>query len=339
MHRRHLPARDLPLRYFAWSGLLAFAVACGSSSNASPSTPQKLPDGGSITTPAVDGGGAPAVDGGSGGSSSCALPNYPDATCTGVPAGTALTKVSGDLQVKDDNAVVDGKDVAGCIVVIGTGVTISNSKAQCITVGQSDRARDPANPPLIVKDTEVACPDKDGTTAMGDRNFKAQRVNIHGCENGFDVDSDATIEDSFIHDLHQSQIAHTDGLQSAVGSNLVIRHNRFDAETPGACGTPSGHTTDCGGTSAININNDPSGPVSTHTIVADNILAGGAYTMYCPYLTPQDFHVTGNHWSRRFYPNGGAFGPSADCLENDGKPRTTEWTGNIWDDTKTPIAP
>lgn len=243
------------------------------------------------------------------------------------------------LEVKDDGAVVEGKDVAGCIVVLGTGVTVAGSRARCVTTGQSERARDPKNAPLTVRDTEIACPDADGTTAIGDRNFHALRVNIHGCENGFDVDSDATIEDSFVHDLHQSVLAHTDGIQSAVGSNLIIRHNRIYAETPGACGDPSGHTADCGGTSAINLNNNPSGPVSTNTIVADNLIAGGAYSLYCPKPAPTTFRVTGNRFSRLFYPKSGAFGPQADCLEDNGTPRTTEWTGNVWDDTGAAIEP
>jgi hypothetical protein len=346
LHGGQVRSRHLPL-------ILAL-IACSSSDAARPGSDAgtTTPSDGGTTPATVDSGGAPNEAGG--GAGPCALPNYPDEKCTGVPAGTSLQKVPAEVtsgpgwawraedkvvEVKDDQAVFDAKDVDGCIVVLATGVTISNSKATCITVGQSDRARDPANPPLMVRDTEITCPDQDGTTALGDRNFRALRLNIHGCENGFDVDSDATIEDSFIHDLHQSQIAHTDGIQSAVGSNLVIRHNRFYAETPGACGTPSGHTADCGGTSAVNINNNPTGPLSTNTIVADNLLAGGSYSLYCPKVAPKDFKVTGNRFSKLFYPKSGAYGPSADCLEDNGTPRMTEWTGNVWDDTGAAIEP
>jgi len=301
-----------------------------------------------LLTCACSSGGNGAPDSGTG---SCALPNYPDETCTGVPSGTTLQAVPGSatsgagwtwdsvdqiVTVTADGAVIDSLDVAGCIVVEAVGVTIKRSKAQCITTSLSPAARDPQNPRLTVEDTEVACPDMDGTTGIGDRNIDVQRTNIHGCENGFDMDSDATITDSFIHDLHQSVIAHTDGLQSAVGSNLVIRHNRFYAETPGACGVESGHTSDCGGTSAININNNPTGPVSTSTTVSDNLLAGGAYTLYCPKVTPSSFAVTNNRFSRTFYPTSGAFGPQADCVADDGTPLVTTWTNNVWDDTNQP---
>src|SRR5262249_12135120 len=42
---------------------------------------------------------------------------YPDATNTGVPAGTALTVVNGDLTVSTAGAVVDAKDIRGCVLI------------------------------------------------------------------------------------------------------------------------------------------------------------------------------------------------------------------------------
>lgn len=276
---------------------------------------------------------------------SCPLPNYPDETCTGVPSGTSLRRVPADvtsgpgwmwngdgaIQVTVDGTVIDGLEVAGCISVEATGVTVRNTRAQCITTGSSPRARDPMSPRLTIEDCEVVCPDMDGTTAIGDRNINVYRVNIHGCENGFDMDSDAEIHDSYIHDLHQSVIAHTDGLQSAVGTNLVIDHNRFYAETPGACGDPSGHTADCGGTSAININNTAAGPMSANTTVSHNLVAGGAYTLYCPVPQTLNFRVVDNQWSTIFYPNGGAYGTSSDCRAT--MAGVSEWSGNVWKET------
>lgn len=265
------------------------------------------------------------------GSSSCPLPAYPDASCTGVPSGTVLTTVNGDLTVTTDNAVVNAENVIGCINIQAVGVVVKDSKMQCISTADSTRARDPANPRLTVEDSEVACPDVDGSTGIGDRNINVYRVNIHTCENGFDMDSDATIEDSFIHDLHQSVVAHTDGIQSAVGSNLILNHNTFYGETPGACGVPSGHTADCGGTSAININNSASGPHSSNTTISNNLLAGGAYTLYCPIPSTTNFNVINNHFSKIFYPDYGAFGPATDC---DGE----TVSGNVDQDTGAPLS-
>jgi hypothetical protein len=283
------------------------------------------PRGGAATTAAAAG---PV-----GSSSSCPLPRYPSAACTGVPAGTALAVVNGDMTVTSDHAVVTGKDVRGCIDVEAVGVTIKDTKAQCITTTNSDRARDPANPRLTIEDSEIACPNVDGSTGIGDRNINVYRVNIHSCENGFDMDSDATILDNYIHDLHQSVIAHTDGLQSAVGSNLIIEHNTIYGDTLGACGVASGHTGNCGGTSAINVNNNPAGPHTTNLIISYNLLAGGAYTLYCPIPAMTNVQVSYNHFSRMFYPNSGNYGTSSACLNDNGSPRTSVWTGNVWNDT------
>ena len=126
-------------------------------------------------------------------------PAFPSAGCTGVPPGTALTDVDGDLVVTTDGEVVSGKNVNGCIVVQAVGVTIENSKARCVAA--EDRARDPANPRLTVQDVEIDCRNKGGSHGIGDRNINVYQVNIHHCENGFDADSDMTITDSYIHDL------------------------------------------------------------------------------------------------------------------------------------------
>jgi len=257
---------------------------------------------------------APSTGGTGGGNtgSTCALPKYPDATCTGVPVGTSLTAVSGDLEITTDNAVVSGKDVNGCIDVAAVGVTVKNSKAKCITTSNSSRARDPANARLTIQDSEVDCGNKLGSTAIGDRNINVYRTNIHGCENGFDMDSDSLIQDSFIHDLYNSVAGdpHTDGLQSGVGSNLTINHNTFYGFDTG-CKYPNDGS--CNGTSAVNIFNAASGPAVHDTTVSNNLLAGGAYTLYCPRVSTTNFNITNNHFSTIYSSKVGEYGPSSDC--------------------------
>src|SRR6266571_1701494 len=50
----------------------------------------------------------------------------------------------------------------------------------------------------------------------------ASRVGIHDCENGFDIDQDATVEDSYIHNLYNSAESHTDGIQFAQGHYQIV---------------------------------------------------------------------------------------------------------------------
>src|SRR5262249_21194311 len=58
----------------------------------------------------------------------CAPPNYsacgyPDATNTGVPAGTTLTNVSGDcVRITTPNTVINGQHITGCIQVEANNV-------------------------------------------------------------------------------------------------------------------------------------------------------------------------------------------------------------------------
>ena len=120
---------------------------------------------------------------------------------------------------------------------------------------------------LVVEDSEVSCGDGPGT-AFGDSNITARRVEVHGCENGFDVDVKVTIEDSYIHDLWAGGDAHTDGIQIAIGDDVTIRHNRIEAGT--------------NGTSAII---SPSS--GTNNVTVDrNLMSGGAATLYCRQKAP-----------------------------------------------------
>jgi len=239
--------------------------------------------------------------GGGTSTTTCPLPKFPDASCTGVPASATLTTVNGDVTITKSGTVIDGQDIHGCVDVQVAGVTIKNSRITCpsgLAIITDAGARTAGAARLTVQDTQIICGDTDGSTALGDINLNAFRLNISKCENGFDVDSDADIEDSYIHDLHQSSLAHTDGLQSSNGTNVTINHNTFYAND---------------GTSAININNSSSGPHTSNATVSNNLLAGGAYTLYCPIPTTINVQIINNHFSNIFFPKIGQYGPSSDC--------------------------
>jgi hypothetical protein len=207
--------------------------------------------------------------------------------------------VNGDMTITTAGTVIDSKDIRGCVEVRASGVVIKNSKITCpgySAIITNAGARSGGR--MLVEDTQIICGDTDGSTGLGDINFNAFRLNISKCENGFDVDSGADIEDSYIHDLHQSSVAHTDGLQSSDGTNLTINHNTFYAND---------------GTSAININNKAGGPTTANATVSNNLLAGGAYTLYCPVPTGTNTKFLNNHFSNKFFPKIGQYGPSSDC--------------------------
>jgi len=239
------------------------------------------------------------------GGGSCPLPAYPDATCTGVPAGTTLTPAS-SITLSTPGQVYDGKDITGCVTVTAANVTIKNSRIKCNdSYGVWSRSTG-----LIVQDTEVDCINTTGTGIVGG-SFTARRVNVHGCENGASADDNVTIADSYIHDLFEGAGSHVDGIQVASGSTgLVFDHNRI-----------------------LNANSETSaiigGDSATET-VSNNYLSGGGFTLYC---SPNfaGFKVFNNRWGRQYWPNGGYYGPYANC---DG---IGQWTNNVWDDTGLPV--
>lgn len=235
---------------------------------------------------------------------------WPDATNTGVPEGVILTVVDGDLTIRAAGAVIDGKDIRGCVVVTAPGVVIRRSKIRC-TFGYAVLSSGYAGTGLLIEDSEIECRDSNGVgtraTAVGDNNFTARRLNIHNCENGFDVDVNVTIQDSWIHDLYDDEEAHPDGIQIAIGRNVLIEHNSIFAR----------------GTSAI-----ISHPTTMSGVtIRNNLLAGGAYALYCPRDRSSDVRVIDNRFSRIVHPKGGVYGPWTDC----GK--VAELRGNVWDDT------
>lgn len=266
---------------------------------------------------------------------------WPGPATTGVPDGVTFTPSAGDRVVSRRGQVVDGWDVDGCIVVRALGVTIQNSRARCITLEGDSPARycRPSEPAairdltgctfvpgvsdvrerarrlrLVIRDSEIDCEGRPGAggTAIGDRNMLVLRVDIRGCENGFDADSFITIRDSYVHDLFNSDVGdpHTDGLQSAVGANLRLVHNVIFAFSPG-CDYPG--TAACNGTAAVNIGGQSDMSTVRNTVVRRNLLAGGAATLYCPMRPPTRFAIIENRFSEVYSPHVGEYMAMSDC--------------------------
>ena len=264
---------------------------------------------------------------------------WPGSSNTGVPPGTVLKRVGGDPVIAKDGAVVDGWDVDGCLVVSGLGVTIRNTRADCITLPSNSRARychasegaavrrvtectvvpglsdasgaRDRRTRLTVRDSTIDCGGEPGT-GLGDRNMVVVRVEILGCVNGFDADSFITVRNSYIHDLYNEPEGdpHTDGIQSGVAERLRIVHNVIFGFTTG-CKAPA--PLGCNGTSALILGGQPDLATARHTLIRRNLLAGGAYTLYCPNLPPTDFAIVENRFSEIYSPKVGEYGAMTGC--------------------------
>jgi hypothetical protein len=248
---------------------------------------------------------------------------WPDATNTGVPAGHTLTVVNGDVTLSTAGQVFEDREVFGCIGVAAPHVTIQFVKVHCngsmaVSYFDAGQTSDPGVNRLVVTDSEIDCQNGTGRTAVGDTAFTLDRDNVHGCENGADVDQYVTIQNSYIHDLANDAGSHTDGIQLAYGHlvggtvvtgalSVAVVHNRIYGT--GQFGA---------GTSALISN--PSGDVDI--TLDSNLLGGGAYTLYCDRPgTGTRYVVRNNRWDRNVP---AAYGPEDSCRDE------SVWSGNTY---------
>jgi Bacterial TSP3 repeat len=240
---------------------------------------------------------------------------WPDASNTGVPAGTALTPSSG-MTITTAGAVIDGRDIAGPVVVNAPNVTIRRSRIRA----SAFNAVDNNSTGLVIEDSEI-----DGSggahNAIWAENVTVRRADIHGAENGLNVASagNVTVENSYIHGLDNRDGAHTDGAQFNQGAHdVVFRDNTIDP-------SPSGAT-------ACIIMWDADDPQNTRVWIENNRLLGGgtAWALYSPRQPASEIYINDN----RFIP--GVFGTTNGVRVGT---TVTEFNGNVYDDTGRPVSP
>jgi hypothetical protein len=164
---------------------------------------------------------------------------FPDASNTGwQPTGVKLTTAGVDLtsdaefQITKAGAVIDGKDILGCVSIKADNVTIKRSRIRCesyfpIRIYEGFRN-------AVIEDTEIDGLNS-GTTnaAVGFEHYTLRRVNIHSLGEGPHMGTDVLIENSYVHDLASCDICHNDAIQSSGALNVVLRHNTFINDATG----------------------------------------------------------------------------------------------------------
>ncbi len=244
-------------------GAIMPAVTPSAPSSTAPtkaSTPTGSPSGGSSggSTPPLA---SPSEHGCASNPGAC---GYPTTTTAGVPAGTKLTVVNGDMTVTTNGAVISGKEIHGCIEVRATNVTIRNTRiiGPC-AYGVSTYS---AGGTTVLSRVEINCTDGRGTGLAGPH-FAAHAVYIHDCENALEINANSSVVDSVLTARDGAPTSHGDGIQSQDGTNVVIRHNTLLV--------PGGNDSI---TSAIITN-----PTQDNGwLIEDNLMGGGGYTLYCP---------------------------------------------------------
>ena len=198
---------------------------------------------------------------------SCSLPNYPNPSCTGVPSGTSLATVTGDVTLKTPGQIYEGKHVTGSIFVAAANVTIRKSQIDGNVVNHNY-----GDPKFTIEDSTVG---KEGSctkdTAIDESNYTATRVKVLGHGDGFGVSGvgNVLIQDSFVKLCSSDASYHSDGVQGYLGgTNVRIIHNTID-QRPAAIGA----------TAPVFFSDN-----SKDADVQDNLLAGGSQTIRVYYF-------------------------------------------------------
>jgi hypothetical protein len=266
---------------------------------------------------------------------------YPDASTTGVAAGVVLKRVPEDatsglgwywdsrgwVAIDGAGTTFSGYIVPAGIEVSADNVVIENVRIIAATDYWGIGVRHAKN--TIIRNCEI------GGTGTNSRMMVAvktiygdeQNTTVKGCNIAFTGTGIqlywGLVEDNYIHDMAYKTGEHVNGFtsNSSIGP-LVIRHNRIENQV--------------GQTDAIGLFEDFG--VQKDVTVDNNFLAGGGYTLYAGQNTggpaTSNIVVTNNRFSRKFFPNGGSYGPyTAWCATCSGN----VWSGNVWDDTGAPL--
>lgn len=286
--------------------------SASSSTSASPSaSPSKAAPSKSAPTPGPRQG---AVGG------ACGLPKYPKPSCTGVPAGAALTEVplnaDGDAYiVRTAGAVIDHKHIKGSLLIWADNVTIKNSQID----GTVDNDHDKKYHSYTITDSTVGLSSKCVTSpGLLWANYTARRVKVLGHDDGFRVDTPGHVQiyDSYAKlcwnppALAPPDGSHSGGIQAECGDGVcydsVFVHNTIDNRGPK-------------GNSGMTWMSFDGNPASGWT-ANDNLVMGGTYTVIFWWTQGPNYEVHNN----RVVKGEWAYGP-ADAR---GSCAHQNWSGN-----------
>ena len=273
---------------------------------------------------------------------------FADTTNTGVPAGTSLVGVPGDITApKADGSTGQGWSWNGSWVTVAAGGALKNVRV----AGHVNLAGDGAT----VEDSDITTSGANqfGVAAVGGNNMVVDHNTIHGsaasvgkaCDNGVrdvygnsenltitnnniywcdsglnNIPNGGLVQQNYIHDLALVVSGgHANGMQFEPGSGklMTIKDNTIF--------NPISQTDD------VILSNDGGG-TETNRLIDHNLLAGGGYCFYGsggPTLDASNITFTNNHFARIYYRSCGYYGPVTDWQPGHG----AVWRANVWDDT------
>lgn len=274
----------------------------------------------------------------------------PDATNTGVPAGTTLTTVSGTVTITTDGTTYRNTRFTGRVSVQAKNVTFENCRFEAVTDGQVHAGNSGVRNLLIRRCTFRPSAASTTPIAVVGHDFTVERCDISGSVDGIRVhntsapvgQSGVRIIGNYIHDLcyttpysgHSDNETHNDGIQIEGGNGVEIIGNRIAAYGDPIYG---------------NIADNPRGPqVLSCIIVTPNVgdvhglrIVGNWFEgAYVPINLSEknrgpllDLYVQGNRWDGQKRLTWDVLMHGTTKAAND----MTKWTDNIRTDTGQPV--
>jgi hypothetical protein len=263
---------------------------------------------------------------------------WPNASNTGVPAGTVLQPYGGSCTISADNTVIDGKSLQCDLVIHAANVMIKNSKINGLVFLDTDLA-DSARWSFTLQDSEVDG-GQEQRAVVSTGNMTVLRANIHGgitavqCE---EKNVSCRVQDSWLHGQYIPDDApwHLGGFLSDGGGNIQLIHNHVVCDHP-ANSVGEGCTGD--------INLIPNFATVSGVLIENNLLGANAGSAYCTYggekstsPYPHADHVVykNNVFQRGENRKCADYGPVTGFNVNG---VGNQWLNNTWDDG-TPVPP
>lgn len=265
---------------------------------------------------------------------------FPNASNTGIPAGTTLTNYTGTCNITTPNTTITGKTISNCytLSINANNVTIRNSKF----IGSN---LDVQSGSLTLEDSEGDLGSDPNGQGITGGPMTAARLNFYGGHRQMWCDH-CTVTDSYFHgqNISQDPTAHASAMRTE--NNTTYRHNTVACDIPS---TPQG-----GGCSAPQTGYPDFGPIHNNTLDSNlyvaaqdaGVCAYGGWNVGKPYnndpLNATNIHFTDNVMQRGIVPNAsskaltdkdrytcGFYGP---VLSFNSARSGFVFTGNMWDD-------
>jgi hypothetical protein len=202
-------------------------------------------------------------------------------------------------------------------------VTIKNSRV----TGRIDTGDQNAHPNTLIQRVEIIGPYNSaadgGFAAVGYTGFTCDGCNVRGWGKGFALVKDATVKNSWVHDItvHGDPAnggSHNEAIISLGGSNFTITNNRLDAgDEPNVSASLALYSQ----SAAFN-----------NVLVQGNLFDGGGYCVYAGLAGSYGANNTrfiGNTFGTKYSPRCGWYGPAIAYDPGHGN----AWTGNVMQTT------